>query len=113
MSAGMRAIAKEEKRMEKERKRRIELANKMLIPAGKKTSESMGIISFDPNGTFRLSENRWLKVFSVEGNIPQLARIALDLSGRIRIVWHLGEESGRVTCHLSLIETGEIYEEVR
>lgn len=113
MSAGMRAIAKEEKRMEKERKRRIELANKMLIPAGKKTYESMGIISFDPNGTFRLSENRWLKVFSVEGNIPQLARIALDLSGRIRIVWHLGEESGRATCHLSLIETGEIYEEVR
>ena len=113
MSAGMRAIAKEEKRMEKERKRRIELANKMLIPAGKKTYESMGIISFDPGGTFRLSENRWLKVFKVEGNIPQLARIALDLSGRIRIVWHLGEESGRATCHLSLIETGEIYEEVR
>jgi len=113
MSAGRRANAKEEKRMEKERKRRIELANKMLIPAGKKTYESMGIISFDPGGTFRLSENRWLKVFKVEGNIPQLARIALDLSGRIRIVWHLGEESGRATCHLSLIETGEIYEEVR
>ena len=113
MSAGMRAIAKEEKRMEKERKRRIELANKMLIPAGKKTNESMGILSFDPNGTFRLKENRWMKVFRVEGNIPQLANIAADLSGRIRIVWHQGEVSGRATCHLSLIETGEIYEEVR
>lgn len=112
-SAGVRAIAKEEKRLEKERKRRIELANKMLIPAGKKTLEALGLISFDPNGVFRLVGNRWIRVFKVEGNIPQLARIALDLSGRIRIVWHLGEESGRATCHLSLIETGEIYEEVR
>lgn len=112
-SAGVRAIAKEEKRLEKERKRRIELANKMLIPTGKKTLETLGLISFDPSGVFRLTDNRYLKVFCVEGNIPQLAREASELSGRIRIVWHLGEESGRATCHLSLIETGEIYEEVR
>ena len=112
-NAGMRAIAKEEKRLEKERKRRIELANKMLIPVGKKTMETLGLISFDPNGVFRFSQNRWIRVFKAEGNISQLAGIALDLSGRIRIVWHVGEDGGRDTCHLSLIETGEIYEEVR
>ena len=95
-NAGMRAIAKEEKRLEKERKRRIELANKMLIPVGKKTMETLGLISFDPNGVFRFSQNRWIRVFKAEGNISQLAGIALDLSGRIRIrtpvrqpvVWH-------------------------
>ena len=43
-NAGMRAIAKEEKRLEKERKRRIELANKMLIPVGKKTMETLGLM---------------------------------------------------------------------
>ena len=112
-NAGLKAIAREEKRMEKERKRRIELANKMLIPAGKKTIENLGLISFDPNGVFRLTNNRWLKVFKVEGNLPQLAYIAENLSGRIRIVWHEREDGGRGTCHLSLIETGEIYEEVR
>jgi len=112
-NAGMRAIAKEEKRMEKERKRRIELANKMLIPAGKKTMETLGLISFDPNGVFRLTNNRWIKVFRVEGNLSQLARVSLSTSGRIRIVWHEREEGGGAPCHLILNETGEIYEEVR
>lgn len=40
MNAGERAIVKEERRLEKERKRRIELANRMLIPVGGKTLES-------------------------------------------------------------------------
>lgn len=102
-NAGMRAIAKEEKRLEKERKRRIELANKMLIPVGKKTMETLGLISFDPNGVFRFSQNRWIRVFKAEGNISQLAGIALDLFGRIRIVWHVGEDGGRDTCHLMIL----------
>lgn len=112
-SAGVKAIAKEEKRMEKERKRRIELANKMLIPVSKKTMETLGLISFDPNGVFRLTENRWMSVFVVEGEPKALASIAAKLSGRIRIVWHFREDGGRETCHLVLMETGEIYEEVR
>ena len=53
-NAGMKAIAKEEKRMEKERKRQVELANKMLIPAGKKTLETLGLISFDPSTYLRV-----------------------------------------------------------
>lgn len=112
-SAGVKAIAKEEKRMEKERKRRIEHANKMLIPVSKKTMETLGLISFDPNGVFRLTDNRWMRVFVVEGEPKALASIAAKLSGRIRIVWHFREDGGRATCHLVLMETGEIYEEVR
>lgn len=53
MNRGERAIAREERRLEKERKRRIELANKMLIPTGGKTRESLDLISFDPSGVFR------------------------------------------------------------
>ena len=79
-SAGVKAIAKEEKRMEKERKRRIEIANKMLIPVSKKTMETLGLISFDPNGVFRLAENRWMNVFVVEGEPKALASIAAKLS---------------------------------
>ena len=112
-NAGVRAIAKEEKRLEKERKRQVELANKMLIPVSKKTSETLGLISFDPNGVFRLIENRWMRVFKVSGNLKALASVATKLSGRIRIVWHLGEDGGRETCHMILMENGEIYEEVR
>ena len=111
-NAGMKAIAKEEKRMEKERKSQVELANKMLIPAGKKTLETLGLISFDPKGVFRLKENRWMSVFLLSGDFKALAGKSLSLSGRIRIVWHLGEEGGRETCHLILMENGEIYEEV-
>ena len=112
-NAGVRAILKEEKRLEKERKRQVELANKMLIPVSKKTTETLGIISFDPSGVFRLLENRWMRVFKVSGDIKALASITPKLSGRIRIVWHLGEDGGRDSCHMLLMENGEIYEEVR
>ena len=107
-NAGMKAIAKEEKRLEKERKRQVELANKMLIPVSKKTLENLGLISFDPKGVFRLKDNRWMSVYLVSGDFKALARKSLSLSGRIRIVWHLGEEGGRATCHLILMENGEI-----
>ena len=40
MNAVERAIVKEERRLEKERTRRIELANKMLIPVGGKTKKA-------------------------------------------------------------------------
>ena len=49
----------------------------------------------------------------LSGDFKALTGKSLSLSGRIRIVWHLGEEGGRETCHLILMENGEIYEEVR
>lgn len=112
-SAGERAILKEEKREEREKKRRIEQANKMLIPVSKKTNLSLGIISFDPEGTFRLTDKRWMKVFEADGDVSNLMANMKNLSGRIRMTMHLGADSGRETCHISLMETGEIYEEVR
>ncbi len=113
MNAGERAIAKEMKRQEKERQKRIELANKMLIPVGKKTNLSLGIISLDPSGVIRMENNRWIKIFRLEGNLWQLADVLENLTGRVRITWHRQSDGGRVSCHLTLIENGEIYEEIR
>ncbi|MDF2596154.1 MAG: hypothetical protein K0R69_2495 [Clostridia bacterium] len=48
MSAGKKAITKEMRRHEKERRKRIEQAYKMLIPVSKKTALALGMISFDP-----------------------------------------------------------------
>ena len=62
MNAGERAIVKEERRLEKERRRRIELANKMLIPTGGKTQESIGLISFSPVDLFI---SRFSKLFII------------------------------------------------
>ena len=113
-NAGERAILREEKRLQKEKKRQIEQANKMLIPVSKKTNQSLGIISFDPEGTFRFVNNRWLRVFvATEDTLCQMATMSLKLHGRMRITMHMSGSDGRETCHISLMETGEIYEEVR
>jgi hypothetical protein len=112
MNAGERAIVKEERRLEKERKRRIELANKMLIPVGGKTQESIGIIAIDPSGVFRMENSRWLKFYGISGVMDGLVDAIAGISGRIRITFYISE-NGRATCHLTLIESGEVYEEVR
>ena len=113
MNAGEKAIAKEMRRQEKERRKQLQLANKILIPVSKKTAMTLEMISFDPSGVFYLNENRWVKIFTLEGNIEKLVAVLKDLSGRIRITLHMGEDGGRATCHLSLMETGELYEDVR
>lgn len=112
MNAGERAIVKEERRLEKERKRRIELANRMLIPVGGKTLESIGLIAIDPSGVFRFMGNRWLKIYEISGVNEKLVDAIADVSGRVRITFYISE-NGRETCHLTLIEQGEVYEEVR
>jgi hypothetical protein len=112
MTQGERAIRQEQRRMEKEKKRRIELANKMLIPVGEKTSQSLGLLSFDPSGVFRLGNNLWLKVFTIDEEKNVAEDVAQKILGTLRMTIYLSE-SGKATCHLSLIEEGEIYEEVR
>lgn len=113
-NAGERAILREEKRLAKEKKRQIEMANKMLIPVSKKTNQSLGIISFEPEGTMRLKNNRWIRVFeATEDTLCQMADASNKLCGGMRITMHMSDESGRATCHISLMETGEIFEEVR
>lgn len=113
MSAGEKAIAKEMRREENERRKRIQIANKMMIPVSKKTAQSLNLISFDPSGVFFFEDNRWMKIFKMEGKISELVDVCQTLCGRIRITLHIGEIGDRVTCHLSLMETGELYEEVR
>lgn len=44
--------SREERKAEKERKRLIKEANRMLISAPKKSANSMGFLSFDPSGAF-------------------------------------------------------------
>ena len=113
MSAGERAIAKEMKRQEQEKIRQMKLANKMLIPVSKKTELTLELTSFDPNGVFYLSENRWMKIFKMEGEINKLVSVVQNLTGRVRITLHMDGDCGRESCHLSLMETGEMYEDVR
>ena len=74
MNAGEKAIAKEMRRQEQERRKQLQLANKMLIPVSKKTSVTLEMISFDPSGVFFLNENRWLKIFTLEGDIEKSRR---------------------------------------
>lgn len=112
MSAGERALKKEEKKLLRQRKKQIEEANKMLIPVGKKTNLSLGIISFDPKGALRLKGNTYMKVYELLESKRKLAPIMKNLSGKVRITIHQ-DGCGRGTCHISVFETGEIYEEVR
>ncbi len=73
----------------------------------------MGIISYDPEGILRLTNQRWLKVFEVDGDVSNLMNIVETLSGRIRMTMHLRARCGGETCHISLMHTGDTYEEVR
>lgn len=45
---------KEERQAEKLRRQQNRIANKMLIPAPKKTVQSLKLLNFDPSGTFHL-----------------------------------------------------------
>lgn len=112
--AGNRALSRKKKRLEREKKRRIEQANRMLIPANKKTKQSLGILSFDPKGVFRFKENRWMKVFELNENaLREIVKMSPMLRGRVRITMHKRKAGEKPTCFLTLMETGEIYEEIR
>lgn len=112
-SAGERAILKEQRRLEKERQRQIALANKMLIPTGKKTLESLELESFDPSGVFHFLGGCWKKVYSFSGNTRKLPVVCKNLHGRIRVTFGMSKGDSKDTCYLTLTESGEIYEEVR
>ena len=112
--AGNRTLLRKKKRLEREKKRRIEQANRMLIPANKKTKQSLGILSFDPKGVFRFKENRWMKVFELNENaLREIVKRSPMLRGRVRITMHKRKAGEKQTCFLTLMETGEIYEEIR
>ncbi len=108
--------SREIKRQEKEKKRQIELANKMLIPAPKRTAKSIGLLSFDPAGAFRFEGGRWVKVFEVTGDLSRIAEAVTKMQSRVRIVYMVvpgGDGDAYVKKYASLIKIGDIYEDVR
>lgn len=113
---GEKAIKREEKRLEMERKKAIEEANKMLIPTPKQTAEAIGILSFDPSGAFRLTGNRWVKVFEIRKTQTTesdlFAELIKELKGRVRITVRIGGKASE-KHFLTLMEEGEIYGDVR
>ena len=111
MTKGEKIIRREEKRLEKERKRSIQEANKMLIPTPKQTQESLKILSFDPSGTFRLEKNRWIKVYEIIGENEGCDGLK-NLNGRARITEKI-EKGKPKKRYLTLMEEGEIYKEVQ
>ena len=112
---GEKALKREEKRLLVERKRIIEEANKMLIPTPKQTADSLGIMSFDPSGAFRLNGNRWVRVYEIELTETKesdlFAEILRELRGRVRITAKLGGKQAS-KYYLTLMEEGEIYGDV-
>jgi len=116
MTKGEKIIKRNEKRLEMERKKAITEANKMLIPTPKQTQNSFGILSFDPSSTFRLSENRWVRVFEIIGSketdSDSFAELIEEMKGRARITARFGK-SVKNKSFITLMEQGEIYSEVR
>ena len=116
MTKGERIIKREEKRLEMEHKKAIQEANKMLIPTPKQTQESFGILAFDPSSTFRLSANRWVRVFEIIGSKETesdfFAKMTSELKGRVRITAKLGRSTKSLGI-ITLMEQGEIYGEVK
>lgn len=104
---------KEERQAMKEQKKKNKEANKMLIPAPKRTVKSLNLLNFDPAGTFHFSDNRWLRVYEVYGKMDlcliKLKRLQSEIvfSGRILP----GQKD--IEWYVSLVCYGEIYEDVR
>ena len=113
---GEKAVKRAEKRAEMERKKAIQEANKMLIPTPKQTAESLGIMSFDPSGAFRLTGNRWMRVYEIRKmqttESDLFAEMIRELKGRVRITARIGSKSQDKTF-LTVMEEGEIYGDVR
>lgn len=113
---GEKAVKRAEKRAEMERKKAIQEANKMLIPTPKQTAESLEILSFDPSGAFRLTGNRWMRVYEIRQmqttESDLFAEMIRELKGRVRITARIGSKSQDKTF-LTVMEEGEIYGDMR
>lgn len=108
--------SREDKKAEKERKRQIKEANRMLISTPKKSATSMGFLSFDPSGTFCFEGGRWVRVYEVTGSIKETVKAALKVKSRLRITEKIIPVRGDVVeerYYISLVLDGEIYEPVR
>ena len=108
--------SREEIKAAKEKKRQIAQAKKMLIPAPKKTVNSMGLLSFDPSGAFRFEDGRWIKVYEALGPISDLTKVAQKVKERLRVsisIVPAKGESVEKKIYVSVIAKGDIYDDVR
>lgn len=113
--AGSRAISREEKRLQKEKERRIREANRMLIPVPKNTTSSMKLLSFDPAGTFRFEGNRWVRIYRVTRDKMEgrgLGELAKNLTANVRFTKEMFA-GGEDKIYVSFTESAETYDEVR
>ena len=111
-SKGEKAIERENARAMREKKKQIEQANKMLIPVPKATSQSMNLISFDPAGTFRFADGRWVRCYRyVENDIRKLIQLSDKFHSEMQITFELDNSENDAVLTLTL--QGEIYDEVR
>ncbi|MEE1304232.1 MAG: hypothetical protein U0K68_03665 [Agathobacter sp.] len=111
--AGSRAISREEKRLKKEKEKRIREANRMLIPVPKSTVSSMHLVGFDPAGTFQFEGGSWKRVYRVISHEnAALGTIAKDIKAAARFTQVIGAGGG-VETFMTLTQTGDTYDEVR
>lgn len=111
--AGSRAISREEKRLRKEKEKRIREANRMLIPVPKSTVSSMHLVSFDPAGTFQFEGGCWRRVYQVmDFSNDALGTMASGLKSSIRFTQVIGTGGG-VETFMTLTLEGETYDEIR
>lgn len=100
-----------EKQAEKERKRQIKEANRMLISTPKKTVASMGFLSFDPAGAFCFEGSRWIKIYRVTGSIAESVKVVLEIKSRLRITERIVPTNGgsaEENYYISLIAQGDM-----
>ena len=103
----------EERQAEKLRRQQNRIANKMLIPAPKKTVQSLKLLNFDPAGTFHFVEDRWIRIYEVYGRLDKLSTTMTALQSEIMVSGRMLPEKEDTDWFLTLTGYGETYDEVR
>ena len=104
---------KEDRQAEKLRRQQNRMANKMLIPAPKKTVQSLKLLNFDPSGTFHFAEDRWIRIYEVYGKLDRLMARMTEMKSEIMVSGRILPEKEDMDWFLTLTGYGETYDEVR
>ena len=104
---------KEERQAEKLRRQQNRIADKMLIPAPKKTVQSLKLLNFDPSGTFHFVEDRWIRIYEAYGRLDKLSTTMTALQSEIMVSGRMLPEKEDTDWFLTLTGYGETYDEVR
>ena len=107
--AQKRAEKKAQRKAEKIRKRVIKEANKLLIPAPKRTLKSMGLICFDPAGAFRFDGNRWIRIYKVSGSVDKAVEAVARIKSKMRVTHCICGREEDDEYFITLTAEGEVY----